>query len=111
MQVITHLGLLFSAGAGLLAQSPPAAVTAEQVAEGRQVFVQSCAGCHGEDTYGTDRAPGLSGNRRVRARTADQIRNLVLHGIPSAGHACLRLAGAKVGFDCRLCPLVKLGRL
>jgi PQQ-dependent dehydrogenase (methanol/ethanol family) len=63
--------------------NPP--VTAAQVSEGKNIFSQSCAGCHGADTYGTDRAPGLSGNRRVRARTVDQLRNLVLHGIPSAG--------------------------
>ena len=56
-----------------------------QVTEGKKIFAQSCAGCHGADTYGTDRAPGLSGNRRVRARTVDQLRNLVLHGISSAG--------------------------
>ena len=56
-----------------------------QVVEGRKIFAQSCAGCHGADTYGTDRAPGLSGNRRVRARTVDQLRNVVLHGIPAAG--------------------------
>src|SRR5947209_17046475 len=68
----------------LLAQAV-SQTTAAQVAEGRKIFAQSCAGCHGEDTYGTDRAPGLSGNRRVRARSVDQLRNLVLHGVPAAG--------------------------
>jgi PQQ-dependent dehydrogenase (methanol/ethanol family) len=58
---------------------------AEQVIEGKKIFAQSCAGCHGADTYGTDRAPGLSGNRRVRARTVDQLRNLVAHGVPASG--------------------------
>lgn len=59
--------------------------TAAQVSEGRRIFGESCAGCHGADTYGTDRAPGLSGNRRVRARTVDQLHALISHGIPSAG--------------------------
>jgi PQQ-dependent dehydrogenase (methanol/ethanol family) len=62
--------------------SPAAAA---QVIEGKKIFAQSCAGCHGADTYGTDRAPGLSGSRRVRARTVEQLHNLVLHGIPAAG--------------------------
>jgi PQQ-dependent dehydrogenase (methanol/ethanol family) len=69
----------------LFAQSPPQTTTAAQVLEGKNVFAQSCAGCHGADTYGTDRAPGLSGNRRVRARTMDQLRVTISHGIPSAG--------------------------
>jgi PQQ-dependent dehydrogenase (methanol/ethanol family) len=58
---------------------------AAQVIEGKKIFAQSCAGCHGADTYGTDRAPGLSGNRRVRARTVEQLRNLVAHGVPASG--------------------------
>ena len=70
--------------AALIGQ-PVSQVTATQVIEGQKIFAQSCAGCHGADTYGTDRAPGLSGNRRVRARTIDQLHSLILHGIPAAG--------------------------
>src|ERR1700761_5956802 len=68
-----------------------AQATAAQVIEGKKIFVQSCAGCHGADTYGTDRAPGLSGNRRVRARTVEQLHNLVQHGIPAAGMPAFNL--------------------
>ncbi|HEY1948633.1 MAG TPA: PQQ-binding-like beta-propeller repeat protein [Bryobacteraceae bacterium] len=68
--------------------SPSAAA---QVIEGKKIFAQSCAGCHGADTYGTDRAPGLSGNRRVRARTVEQLHNVVLHGIPAAGMPAFNL--------------------
>ncbi|MBV8829854.1 MAG: c-type cytochrome, partial [Acidobacteriaceae bacterium] len=71
-------------------------VAAEQVAAGKKIFAQSCAGCHGADTYGTDRAPGLSGNRRVRARTIDQLHNVVQHGIPSAGMPAFNFAPAQL---------------
>ena len=65
--------------------------TASQITEGKRIFAQICAGCHGADTYGTDRAPGLSGNRRVRARTVEQLHDVVLHGIPSAGMPAFNL--------------------
>jgi len=65
---------------------------AEAVARGKNIFTQSCAGCHGADTFGTDRAPGLSGNRRVRARNIEQLRNLISHGIPATGMPAFNLA-------------------
>jgi PQQ-dependent dehydrogenase (methanol/ethanol family) len=79
------LALLVVAAPPALFSQTALQVTAAQVLEGKQIFAQSCAGCHGADTFGTDRAPGLSGNRRVRARTVEQLHNLVLHGIPAAG--------------------------
>jgi PQQ-dependent dehydrogenase (methanol/ethanol family) len=79
------LRLCFFSLAILLAPSVLLSQTASQVADGKKIFAESCAGCHGADTYGTDRAPGLSGNRRVRARTLEQLHNIVLHGIPAAG--------------------------
>lgn len=63
---------------------------AQQVETGRRIFLQSCAGCHGEDTYGTDRAPALSGNRRTRARTVDQLRTLISNGVAAAGMPAFR---------------------
>lgn len=73
------LSLTLILAASVFAQS------AEQVKEGKQSFRQSCAGCHGEDAAGTDHAPGLSGNRRVRARSVEQLRTLISQGIPSSG--------------------------
>jgi mono/diheme cytochrome c family protein len=48
--------------------------------EGEKVFAARCSGCHD-----TGQAPVLSGNRRVRARSMEQLRDVVEHGIPASG--------------------------
>ncbi len=53
--------------------------------EGEQLFARLCAGCHGADAHGTDRGPGLAGNRRVRARSAEQLRAFLRKGAPASG--------------------------
>lgn len=47
-----------------------------------QLFVQRCATCHGADAGGSDRGPALAGNRRLGARTASDIANIILNGTP-----------------------------
>ena len=49
------------------------------------MYATNCSGCHGADTFGTDHAPKLSGNPDVRRRSLEQLRNLIVSGIPSAG--------------------------
>lgn len=49
------------------------------------MYAGNCSGCHGADTFGTDHAPKLSGNPDVRRRSLEQLRNLIVSGIPSAG--------------------------
>ncbi len=49
------------------------------------MYASNCSGCHGADTFGTDHAPKLSGNPDVRRRSLEQLRNLIVSGIPSAG--------------------------
>ncbi|HEY6991164.1 MAG TPA: c-type cytochrome, partial [Bryobacteraceae bacterium] len=48
--------------------------------DGAKVFTERCAGCHN-----TGQAPVLSGNRRVRARSIEQLRDVIQHGIPDRG--------------------------
>jgi PQQ-dependent dehydrogenase (methanol/ethanol family) len=55
------------------------------LAQGRQVFAQRCAGCHGADALGTDRAPRLAGNREVSERSVFRLQQIILHGIPGTG--------------------------
>src|SRR3954462_7979720 len=52
----------------VLAQQPP--------------FRQLCAGCHGDEATGGDRAPSLVNSRSLRARTEAQIRDLIRNGTP-----------------------------
>ena len=50
----------------------------------KQTYDQLCAGCHGVDARGTSQGPGLMGPR-VRRRSAQNLKNIVLKGIPAAG--------------------------
>jgi putative heme-binding domain-containing protein len=68
----------------LLCQNPQAAPST-LIQDGKTVYASSCSGCHGADTLGTDHAPKLTGNPDVRRRTVDQLHNLIMSGIPSAG--------------------------
>lgn len=72
--------LLFSPA--LLAQNPPPAPPAADV---RQTYEKLCAGCHGADARGTQQGPGLADNPGVRRRSLQNLRNVILKGIPAAG--------------------------
>src|SRR2546425_7516758 len=77
---IAVLGLSLTLVTG---QNPPAA--RPKLAEGQKSYAKQCAGCHGADAHGTDRGPGLAGNRRVRSRSADQLRAFIRKGSPGGG--------------------------
>src|SRR5882724_11091201 len=66
----------------LLAQNPPAAPAR---IDAWQMYAKLCAGCHGADAHGTQQGPGLSGNLRLRRRSASRLRSLIRNGIPAAG--------------------------
>src|SRR5579872_184915 len=53
--------------------------------DGKNEYAERCAMCHGEDAQGTDRAPELAGNRKLRTRSVEQISEIIHHGIPAAG--------------------------
>src|SRR6476469_9221376 len=59
--------------------------TRPKLAEGERSYGKQCAGCHGGDAHGTDRGPGLAGNRRVRSRSAEQLRTFIRKGSPGGG--------------------------
>src|ERR1700737_2079720 len=66
----------------VLGQTPP---TAPNLTEGTKIYAQSCAGCHGADARGTDKAPGLAGNRGLRDRAVQEMRDLIRKGAPASG--------------------------
>src|SRR5437870_10531950 len=78
--MLAALGLSLTLLSG---QSPPA--TRPKLAEGERSYAKQCAGCHGADAHGTDRGPGLAGNRRVRSRSAEQLRAFIRKGSPGGG--------------------------
>ena len=81
----TKIMLLASclSSAVIWAQNPPAAFTAPQ--DGRKIYAEHCAACHGADARGTSRGLELVGNRRLRTRSVPQIAELIRSGIPTAG--------------------------
>jgi ubiquinol-cytochrome c reductase cytochrome c subunit len=58
---LVAVGVLYSvlSGGGASASAPAQAST--QIAQGKSLFVQSCASCHGLDAQGTSQAPSLVG--------------------------------------------------
>ncbi|MBI4905397.1 MAG: PQQ-binding-like beta-propeller repeat protein [Acidobacteria bacterium] len=60
----------------LTAQSPP---------DVKAVYAKLCAGCHGDDAHGSQQGPGLAGSASVRRRNAQNLRNVILKGIPNSG--------------------------
>lgn len=50
-----------AASAAIKAESASSAYTAEQVSEGKKLFLANCASCHGKNAEGTQNAPSLIG--------------------------------------------------
>jgi len=75
-----HL-IVFAAGA-LCAQS---SASPNAVEAGRARFNVRCAGCHGQDGLGGERAPAIGQAWRSRMESEARLRDTILHGIPDAG--------------------------
>jgi cytochrome c oxidase cbb3-type subunit 3 len=57
----------------------------ESPAEGRQIFEQRCAGCHGLDGRGGERAPDIATNAKTQRRSDDELFRIVEKGVPGTG--------------------------
>src|SRR5258708_34994163 len=68
-------------GAALLG-SQASAQTAEA---GRRPYQARCTGCHGEDGTGGGHGPNIVDVRRPRATSKNEVRDLILKGIPNGG--------------------------
>jgi putative heme-binding domain-containing protein len=95
--VLATLGcfaLLFWMSAALQGRSPQAdrAHAGEQgpaghssAAIGEGIFAARCAGCHGLDGRGGERAPNIAGNAKVQHLSDSQIASIISDGIPGTG--------------------------
>ncbi|MGC2447955.1 MAG: c-type cytochrome [Candidatus Sulfotelmatobacter sp.] len=54
-------------------------------ATGKQSFTSSCAGCHGLDGRGSERAPSITTTPRIRKFTDQQLSNVISNGVPGTG--------------------------
>lgn len=52
---------------------------------GQNTFNTSCAGCHGLDGRGSDKAVNISGSARVRHMSDGQLAGIIANGIPGTG--------------------------
>src|ERR1044072_4396330 len=69
------------------------AIAVAQDSAATKSYAARCAGCHGADARGSDRAPGLAGNRRLRSRSTAQLRALIQKGVPASGMPPFDLPG------------------
>ena len=61
------------------------AALASDAEEGRRRFNSRCAGCHGEDGLGGERAPALGRESKKRLQTDEAVQGIILHGIADTG--------------------------
>lgn len=87
--------LALSANFFLAAQETPA-TPAALATQGKALFAEQCASCHGSDAQGSDRAPKLAGSRSLRGQTTGQIRNTIQHGIAAGGMPAFPLPAAQL---------------
>src|SRR5579863_4523302 len=65
-------------------------------ADGKKVFSERCAGCHGRDARGSGKAPGLAGSLRLSGQPVEQVRAMVQSGFPDSGMPAFDLPPAEL---------------
>jgi putative heme-binding domain-containing protein len=62
-------------------------------ASGNPIFSSTCAGCHGLDGRGGERAPGIAGNDQAERLSDAQIFGIISNGISGTGMPAFRSLG------------------
>ena len=52
---------------------------------GEQIFSTTCAGCHGLDGRGSERAPGITSSARIRRLSDKELANIISNGVSGTG--------------------------
>jgi cytochrome c oxidase cbb3-type subunit III len=82
---------VFLAASGLAAwsQGPQQNIPQKNVksvsTRGKQTFASTCAGCHGLDGRGGERAPNIAENPKVQRLSDGQIFRIIENGVPGTG--------------------------
>jgi PQQ-dependent dehydrogenase (methanol/ethanol family) len=63
----------------------------QTAADGQRPYQARCVGCHGEDGSGGGHGPNIVDVRRPRATSKDEVRDLILKGIPDGGMPPFRI--------------------
>ena len=64
--------------------------------DGKQVFESRCAGCHGLDGRGGERAPDIAFNTKTQQRSDDELSQIVRRGFPGTGMPPFAALGSNV---------------
>lgn len=67
------------------AQSPQTVPLSPHEEAGAKTFSTNCAGCHGADGRGGERAPNIATNRNIVALSEDDLEAVVKKGVPGSG--------------------------
>lgn len=70
-------------------KSPPSANGVERLntsnIDGQQIFESRCAGCHGLDGRGGERAPDIATSEKTQRRSDDELSRIIASGVPERG--------------------------
>src|SRR5215469_13464753 len=72
-----------------------AAARAQTADAGKRAYQARCVGCHGEDGSGGGHGPAIVDLPRPRAVTRDELRRLILNGIPDRGMPAFKMPDAE----------------
>jgi cytochrome c oxidase cbb3-type subunit 3 len=80
--------------------SPRSANGSQQVnasnADGRQTFESRCAGCHGLDGRGGERAPDIASTAKTQQRSGDELYQIIDRGMPGTGMPAFGPTGVNI---------------
>jgi putative heme-binding domain-containing protein len=62
---------------------------------GKQIFASTCAGCHGLDGTGSQRAPNIVSNPQVQKLSEKELTEIISAGVPGTGMPPFGSLGAK----------------
>jgi cytochrome c oxidase cbb3-type subunit 3 len=81
-------------------KSPPSANRAERAimpnVDGQQIFESRCAGCHGLDGRGGERAPDIAASEKTQRRSDDELSRIIAGGVPGTGMPAFASLGSSL---------------
>ncbi len=75
--------------------------------EGKQVFESRCAGCHGLDGRGGERAPDIASNAKTQQRSDGELFRIVEQGLPGTGMPAFASLGTTSTMSSHICASFK----
>jgi len=106
-RIMSGLGLMFLSAfvatqrIASQGQKSPRAENADQRAntsnvDGQQVFESRCAGCHGLDGRGGERAPDIATSEKTQRRSDDELSRIIAGGVPGTGMPAFSSLGSNL---------------